>query len=193
MDDLFPRIGICLFLLSAVSSLSGCGAPGVTKLEKYDPATAASKAIEIYDKNDDGKLSADELKASLALAAAGRRVDLNGDKQLTREEIRTRMEALDSQSDYIGLDVLITLKGKQLVGAVLTLSPEPFLGNGFPTFTGTINDGGGCPLQSDGKELPGIPTGFYQAKIVSTEKGITVSRGVEIADDTTGNRLEVSL
>jgi hypothetical protein len=183
---------VTALVLSLLSG--GCGGLSApAKLEKYDPATAAAKAIEIYDKDDDGKISANEVKDSPALATGGRRFDSNGDSVLTKDEIQARMTALEAQADYVGLDVRILSAGKPLVGAALKLIPEPFLGNGLPTFSGTTVDGGGCPLVSSGKQLPGIPNGLYRAQIVHAAQGINTVRGVEIADDTTGNRLEIAL
>jgi EF hand len=191
--SLSGRARMLLALLWTFPLLGGCGKLAVTKLQKYDPATAATKAIETYDKNGDGKLSADELKATPGLVASGRRLDSNGDKIVTREELQARFQSLDAQADYIGLDVRVVYKGKPLANAEVTFSPEQFLGDGFPRFSGTTNEGGGCPLTPDGKQLPGIPTGYYQVKIVSAKQGIDAIRGVEIADDTTGNRLEIAL
>ena len=162
-------------------------------MQRNDAATAASKAIETYDKNGDGKLSADEFNASPALAASGRRIDSNDDKIMSIEEIQKRLEALDAQADYIGLDVRVTSKGKPLADAEVTFLAEKFLGDGLPAFSGTTNEGGGCPLKSDGKQLPGIPIGFYQVKVVNAKQRINTVRGVEVADDTTGNRLEIAL
>jgi hypothetical protein len=173
--------------------LSGCGGAISGGVQKYDPASAAAKAIEIYDSNRDGKLSADELKNSPALAARVRRIDTSGDGILNKEEIQARMEALDAGADLIAMDIRLISNGRPLVGAEVTLTPEPFLGEGYQTFSGTSVEGGVCPLVGNGKRLPGIPAGFYQAKIVHTGQGINVVRGMEIADDTTGNRLEIAL
>jgi hypothetical protein len=42
-------------------------------------------------------------------------------------------------------------------------------------------------------ELPGIPSGFYEAKIVHAGSNIDAVLGCEIADDSSGNRLSLSL
>jgi hypothetical protein len=193
MYQCFRPLNAALFLLCALEVLSGCGKRVATKLQRNDAATAASKAIEAYDKNGDGKLSAEEFSASPALAASLRRIDSNDDKIMSKEEIQARLESLDAQADYIGLDVRVTSKGKPLADAEVTFQAEPFLGDVLPTFSGTTNDGGGCPLKSEGKQLPGIPIGLYQVKIVNAKQRINTVRGVEIADDTTGNRLEIAL
>ena len=172
---------------------TGCGSTPSSRLQRHDPSTVAAKAMEAYDANGDGKLAKDELKAVPSLAASGRRVDLNHDGEITTEEIQTRMEQIDPMSDFVGLDVRILSKGQPLEGAHVTFVPEPFMGDGYQTFSGTTVAGGGCPLVGDGRQLPGIPVGFYTAKIVHSAQGIDAARGIEIADDATGNRLEIAL
>jgi EF hand len=171
----------------------GCELAGAGRPQAHDPATAASKAIEAYDRNGDGKLSADELKRSPALAASVRRIDRNEDGIITAEEIRARLEEIGSHSDYIALDVVVTYKNRPLAGAKVTLTPESFLGEGYPKFTGTTVDGGGCSLINEGRPLPGVPPGFYQASIVDASRGINVVQGFEISDEVTGNRLRMTL
>lgn len=162
-------------------------------MQRYDPATAAAKAIDTYDRNRDGKLAADELKNSPALAASGRRVDRNGDGTLIKEEIQARMEAIEAGADYFPIDLRITAERKPLVGAEVTLAPEPFLGEGYPSYSGTTVEGGVAPLESDGTDLPGIPAGFYQVTIVHSGQGIDAVRGVEVADETAGRGIEIAL
>lgn len=182
-----------LILPTFVALCIGCGTAGIGPVQSYDAATAASKAIETYDHNGDGKLSADEIESSAALAASKQRIDRNGDGILTAEEIQMRLEEIDAQSDYIGLDVTVSYKGRPLVGAELTLTPEPFMGAGNPIFTGITVEGGGGPLVNQGRRLPGIPPGFYEATIVHTGYGINEVKGYEISDDATGNRLRIVL
>jgi EF hand len=186
-------IGLSLSLASLVTTLSGCGGAISAKSENYDVATATAKVLETYDRNGDGQLSAVELKACPALANGMRHIDRNGDGKLTEEEIRARMQSLDDQSDFIGLDLQVTAKGRPLVGAQLTLTPEPFMGDGLQSYSGTTVEGGGCPLKGEKKLLPGIPIGFYRVQVVQADQGINEVRGCEIADDTTGNRLQIAL
>ena len=182
-----------LVLLPVLLS-AGCRESARSEVQrKYDAPTAAAIAIETYDTNDDGELSAEEVKSSPALAVSGSRVDRNGDGTLTADEIRTRMEAIDAQSDLIGLDVRVSFRNRPLVGAAVTLTPEPFMGEGLQAYTGITIEGGGCPLNGEKQSLPGVPVGFYQATIVHEGNGITLVRGCEIADDVTGNRLRFEL
>jgi EF hand len=185
---MFAKFSLCI-VVSLIVSSAGCGGPKT--MSKNEPATAAVKAVEAYDKNGDGKLSGDEVKKAPALAASGKRVDRNRDGTITKDEIETRMKELDNFADFVALEATVLSKGKPLTGAEVTLTPEAFMGDSFPTYRGTVQNEGRLPLVNDGKTLPGIPTGFYTAHIMSAGKEIVV--GVEIADDTTGSRLEIAL
>lgn len=184
---------VSLPLVPWVAAMSGCGTSIGAQSQNYDAATATAKAMETYDRNADGQLSSEELQNCPALASQSRRIDRNHDGMLAAEEIRSHIEALDGQSDYIGLDVLVTAKGRPLVGAQLTLTPEPFMGEDLQAYSGTTVEGGGCPLKGEKAQLPGIPIGFYQVRVVDADQGIDEVRGCEIADDTTGNRLQIAL
>jgi hypothetical protein len=174
--------------------LAGCGTSALSEVQrKYEPALAAAKAIETYDRNGDATLSAHELKQSPALAAAARRIDRDGNGVVTAEEIQARLEEIESQADFIGMDIHVTYKDRPLVGAELTLTPEPFLGDARQSYSGTTITGGACLLRGERAQVPGIPPALYQARIVHPEHGLDVVRGVEIAEDTTGNRLRFAL
>jgi hypothetical protein len=181
------------FLQLLLILLCGCNSLPDGNLRKYDPPAAAAKAMEIYDANRDGRLAADELKKSPSLAESFVRLDTNRDNALTTDEIQTRFEAADQWPDYVGLDVWITSKGRPLVGAELTLTPEQFMGENYPVLSGTSAAGGSGVGPTDDRGLPGVPAGFYTVRIVHTGQKIDVSRGFEIASDTTGSRLEISL
>jgi EF hand len=178
-------------LILFVLPLAGCGSGSKPdKLAWNDPEMTAAKAMEVYDKNGDGQLAADELKASPGLAASAKRLDKNRDGKLSTDEVRARVDELYKWVKYNGLDLTVTSKGRPAAGAEVTLTPEPFFGEDFPTYTGKVTESGSCPLVGDGRYLP-VPIGFYTLKIVNAGKETV--RGVEIATDTTGSRLEIAL
>jgi hypothetical protein len=181
-------------LLLLLSLATGCGGSARSEVQrKYEPALAAAKAIETYDSNHDGKLSAGELKSCPALRGSIPRIDRNADGNLTADELQARLTEIDSQADFIGLDVHVTYKGRPLVGAELTLTPEKFMSEGAQSYSGTTITGGLCPLRGERVQVPGVPPAFYQVRIVHAEHGLDVVRGCEIAEDTTGNRLRFAL
>jgi hypothetical protein len=47
--------------------------------------------------------------------------------------------------------------------------------------------------RDDGRDLPGVPAGFYAIRVVHPGQQLDAIRGVEISDDMTSSRLEISL
>ena len=121
------------------------------------------------------------------------RIDLDGNGAVSLAELSSRMETLAAGPRFIALDVRIVERGKPLVGAELTLVPETFMGESNPKFSGTSSVGGFCSIKSVGPRLPGVPVGWYLANVVLPNTHKTVTKGAEIASDSTGNRIEISL
>jgi hypothetical protein len=185
------RPNIASLLLVAVA---GCGGSVASQLPSNEPMQAAAKAMELYDRNGDGKLAADELAECPALIAGLPRIDQNADRSITAEEIQSRFEAIDGQSDIKALDLSVTYQRRPLGGATVTFTPEPFMGEGLQSYSGVTTDQGRCELIGTEVDLYGLPVGYYKVDIVQAGHGINATRGVEVADDTpTGNRLEIAL
>ncbi len=56
------------------------------------------------------------------------------------------------------------------------------MGQGKQNYVGTSANGL-VNLQGSEVQMPGLPTGYYTARVVHTASGVDVSRGFEIADD----------
>jgi hypothetical protein len=183
---LIVMLGICLI---------GCGGDAKNQLSREAaPADAAAGAIQTYDKDSDGQISSEELRVAPALAAGAIRIDSNQDGTLSKEELQARFEAYANQSDLIALAVSVAAKRRPLPDATVTLTPEPYMGDGLQSYTGVTTEGGACQLQGTEIPLQGLlPVGFYQAHIVQQELGIDTVVGCEIADDASGSRLQLSL
>jgi hypothetical protein len=179
-------------LLSLVAV--GCGRTVESQLPSYDPAFAASKAMELYDSNNDGKLAADELSKCPALLVGLPRIDRNNDRAISAEEVQARFEALKLQSDVKTIDLLVTSKRRPLGGATVTFTPEPFMGDGQQSFSGTTTEQGRCELIGSKVDLYGLPVGYFKVHVVHDGQGIDVTKGCEVADDSPeGNRIEIAL
>jgi hypothetical protein len=172
----------------------GCGRAITSQLPSYDPAFAASKAMELYDRNNDRKLAPDELGECPALLVGLARIDRNNDHTITAEEVQARFVALEQQSDIKTIDLLVTSKGRPLGGATVTFTPEPFMGDGLQSYSGTTTERGWCELIGSQVDLYGLPVGYFKVHVVHEGQGIDAIKGCEVADDSPeGNRIEIAL
>lgn len=195
MHRFYLRIWRSTVLIGAFVSISlaGCGKSEVSQLRTGDPAEAAASVFKQCDGNQDGKLAADELAASPALVEGLTRIDANRDGAVDLAEMTARFTAHDAMSDVVGIQLNVTAKGKPLDGAVVTLTLEPFMGEGKQSYAGTTANGS---VQLEGAEMhmKGLPTGYFTAHIVHQASGVDVKRGIEIADDTPSpNRLVIDV
>jgi hypothetical protein len=148
----------CLVLLAA-----GCsgGSPGDTRIS---PREAANQALAEYDANQDGALDAKELEACPGLRSALKRIDKNNDGRLTADEIAERLTFLQRAGAQADVGVEVTLDGKPLSGAAVTLVPEKFLGPSFKPLSAVTDAIGAGTLQAEGSG-EAIPLGFYRVEV----------------------------
>ncbi len=152
--------------LATTFLLLGCSrGPEPVVPPKYDPGGTASRAMQQYDADGDGVMSAQEAEKAPSLLAAWKRLDANGDGKATRDEIAARVENwIESQIGIMSADCTVTLDGKPLAGAEVLYVPEDFLGGGVLTARGKTDEHGRATLQISG-ELRGAQCGFYLVKI----------------------------
>jgi hypothetical protein len=185
-----------LWLLVAGLGLAGCG-PGRIPVPPLDPAGAAQQALAAYDTNRDGVLDGKELAACPGLKAALPYADLDRDGHLSGEEIAARVRKYqEDKAGLIFLRAVVTLDGKPLPDATVTLVPEPFLGRGVPGAQGTTDASGQCVLQTEGYDVPGVSCGIFQVRVsakdssgnerLSARYHTQTTLGVEVA---MGNRV----
>lgn len=176
-----------------VIGLIGCsGKSAVSQLRDGTPAEAAAKVMELYDGDRDGKLVAAELAASPGLTEGLSRIDANRDATIDLAEMTTRFTALDDLSDVVAMQVMVTSNGTPLDGAVVTLTPDPCMGEGKQAYEGTTVNGLTTPA---GLATPmPTPTGYYTLHIVHAATGVDLTRGHEVAEDgPSPNRLAVDV
>ena len=88
--------------------------------------------------------------------------------------------------------VHLSKRGRPVVGAVVTLTPEPFMGEGFPVFQGTSDEEGMVIVEAQDSDIPDVPTGLYQVTIADPASNTEKQTGCEVSDDV-GSRLNFSL
>jgi len=143
--------------------MSGCGGPPPrVEAPSLSPASAGSQAMTKYDKNNDGKLSQSEMSPALKTAVVD--ADTDKDGTLSAAEITARVQSyVDSKLASMMKLVEVTLDGKPLSGATVTLIPEEFLGSSLQPASGTTDDAG---LVSPGiPNLGGVQPGIYRIEV----------------------------
>ncbi len=190
---------------AAAATLAGCGrGPARVKQPSIDPAAAGARALEAYDTDRDGRIAGAELDATPALKSALTRLDANHDGGVSADEIAARVKAWKGMvTGLAAIRCHVTLDGKPVANATVTLTPEPFLGESVRPASGATNQyGDAAPtVAEDDKPAPNLPGGVHLglytvsiSKLANGKESIprayhTPSRlGVEVSYDEPGIR-----
>jgi hypothetical protein len=149
-------------------AIAGCNTGGGSRVSapSLSADDAAAKAIAAYDTDRDGAIGGDELKQCPALAGAVERIDKNGDKKLSAEEIAARMRLfLETNSGITNVPCHFTIDGRPLKGAEVIFEPEAFMGSSFKPARGTTDENGAVSLMTEGMNLEGVPYGFFRVRV----------------------------
>jgi hypothetical protein len=179
--------------------------PQRAEVPGHNPAAAAQKAIATYDKNADGAISGDELKAVPALIdnpeLPMKLIDKNSDGKVTADEIQAREQAwLDSKVGIMSFHCTVTVDGKPLEGAKVVFEPEAFHDGAVNEASGTTGADGTAVIAVDKTKLPdhlkdisGMQTGFYKVRISHPTAGLPAkyntetTLGQEVSSDAVGS------
>jgi len=156
--------GLFLGCASALVVVGCSRGPARVGQPSIDPAGAGAGALEAYDTNGDGKIAGGELDASPALKSALERLDADHDGGVSAGEIAERVKAWKAmRTGLASIRCQVTLDGKPLPGAMVTLEPEPFLGNQVKRATGQSNQfGDAAPTVAEAdKPDPSLPGGVH--------------------------------
>ena len=168
-------------LLPLCLGLVGCGG-GVAPI-RLDGEQASATALSQWDGNGDGRLTEAELEAAPGLRSALARLDTDGDRALSPDEIRARLAAYAEQSEFVGTTVQVQSSGRPVAGVQVKMELESFLGSGLPVFEGVSDEGGMVSLASQPEGLPGLPLGFYRVTLTPGDGKPAHVVGCEVADD----------
>jgi hypothetical protein len=168
-DSISPQFVWFILLL-----IAGCSrAPSRIVPPTVDP-TASDKAIEQCDQNGDGVLDDKELSKAPSLKSAMARIDKNGDRNIDAAEIAARFAAWEeSKVGLMPVTIRLSIQGKPVTEADVTLLPEPFLGDAFKPARGKSNQHGVAVMQIS--ELPderGVSSGFYRIEVSKKSNGV---------------------
>ena len=154
--------------------LAGCSSrPPRVVQAKIDPAAAAKAAMDAYDADGNGSLSAQELVKCPALARSIARFDANKDGSLTADEIAARIRTWQEQRVGLMRFCCRVFRNRApLAGAAVRFVPEPFLGGELKPASGTTDATGmvflsvaAADLPADQKGLTGVQPGLYKVEI----------------------------
>jgi hypothetical protein len=190
--------GACAFLclLVGLALVAGCSqrASRVQPVE-INASSASSEAMELYDKNADGALAGDELNAVPGIKKHLDKYDRDSDQRVTRDEISTRLSDWSSQKiALMGRSYIVTLDGRALEGASITLVPEPYLGENVKQATGDTGPGGltrmshaeeDLPKSANGRPLYGVKGGTFKIQITHPSRKIPAkyNTATELGDE----------
>ncbi|MGA2254032.1 MAG: EF-hand domain-containing protein [Thermoguttaceae bacterium] len=177
------RVYVLAVLLMS-SGLVGCGNSTPPRvLPDLPDASAASKAMELYDTNHDGFLDAQELEKVPGLKAAVKQVDTNNDGKISEEEIAARIKTwADSNVGRMQVVCRVTHNGEPLANAKVAFVPEKFLGGTLQSGSGTTSATGYANISSPYPADPsvkGLSPGFYRVEITKDGEKIPANYNTE--------------
>ena len=177
-----------------IGCATGCGGGSpVSQFRSGTPEEAAGRVLKLYDADNDGKASTDELKASPGLLDGLSRIDSNRDGAIDLAEMTARFAQHDEMSNVVGFQLNVAAQGAPLDGALVTFTPDPAMGEGKQSYSGT-SAAGGVFLAGSELSMTGLPTGYYTVQISQPSGGVDFKRGIEVADDTPSpNRLTIDV
>jgi hypothetical protein len=127
--------------------------------------------MTVWDTDHDGALSAAELEKTPALRAGLKKLDANRDGRVTSEEIAERVsEWISAAFGRIPVTCHVTLDGKPLDGAIVTLTPDECFGKAITPATGKTGASGVGKLKSEGV-THAVYLGWYRVNISKEEGG----------------------
>jgi hypothetical protein len=174
----FKNIENWLQLLSAalvVCCSAGCSdRPSGTATSGVNAEAATRSALELFDKDADGTLNEEELKASPPLVDALPAYDTNQDGSLAQAELIAGIESWTDRG--IGATVLpfsVKMDGRPLKGAQVRITPAPFLGTSIQPAAGISDLSGSGSLEVAPENrpanfptnLPVVQSGLYLVEI----------------------------
>jgi hypothetical protein len=176
----------------AFAALVGCSTgPNRVEVPEYDPDKIGARAIELYDDDGDGHLSASEREDVKSLDSAMVRLDANDDDKISAEEIAARIRFYQKyRAGIVAADCTVLRAGRPVMDAKVTYEPESFMGESILPAYGTTNDRGQTVLSMAEEHLPspvhtGVKPGFYRIRVKLAD-GTDVTKlnaGAECAGD----------
>ena len=177
-------LGCCCIAIPACQK----SAPSLqVDVPRFQPETAAGKAIELYDTDRDGFLAGQELAACPGIKRHLDLFDLDADQQVSAEEIAARVQRwVDDRGGLMPLRSIVNYNGRPLFGAKLEFEPEPFLGDVLKPAAGQIDQSGTAQISLRRDDKPEnfkdrnvLQPGLYKVRITHSEIKLPAKYNVE--------------
>ncbi len=182
---------LIVFLLGSWGCSDRIDAPALS------PSEAGPAAVKAFDRNNDGKIDETELEQCPALKSALEAIDKDKDGAISGDEIKVRLEHFEKANiGLISIPCQVTLDGKPLADATVTLEPELFVKDAIQPASGVSDGQGQVTLQTADTDLPGVNCGFYKIRVskkdasgqesIPAKYNTATTLGREIAPDIRG-------
>ncbi len=188
--------------------LSACNSrPPTIRPINIDAGDTAKLAIEKYDADSDGELSADELQNCAAIQKSLTKIDTDGNGNVSQSEMEQRLLQWQTQKMGIrSLKVAVTMNGQPLTDADVEFQPEAFMGDIAKPAFGFTDEYGVANMSHNAEDMPkgaegvrGVTNGFFRIKITHPDKAIPAKYneetvlGKEVAMDTINSVMTIDL
>lgn len=154
-------------IVMAALLMGGCtGSEPAIIAPETDPVAAGAQAIQQYDANGDGAIAGAELDRCPGIKAGLSVIDKDSDRRITAAEIEARLRAYQTSGSAITfVGGPITLDGRPLVEATVTLVPETFMGPAVKP-AACVSDGNGyCTFRIEGEDILGAHCAIYRIEV----------------------------
>lgn len=166
----FPSL-LTLALLPCL--LTGCSnRPARVPAPQINPEAIVDAVFARADADRDGSLLVSEQATVPAIAAAASHLDTDGDGRVAREELLAWFRAVrDSRVAINPLDVVVTQRGRPLVGVAVRLVPEPCMEGDVKAAEGVTDAEGVAAMTIPDATYPGVNCGLYRVEITGAGTG----------------------
>ena len=185
------RCAVCAVAVLIVIPIGCTSRPARVQVPDFDPDEIGARAIERYDKDGDGSLSAMEREKVKSLDSAMGRMDKDDDGRLTAEEIAARIQFYyEFKAGLLPVYCTLVRGGRPVAGAKVTYEPEEFMGEGALPAYGTTDSRGSAMISMAEEHLPspaltGVRPGFYRIRVTMADgsEATKLNAGIEVAGD----------
>lgn len=173
-----PRITRGTMLCLALLALSPTGCHRGPRSMRVDPPdfdadASTEQAMQLYDDDGNGLLSAEEQKSCPGIASNIKLYDLDQDGMVSVKELQARIEKwVDERTGLMSFNLGVKWNGRPMPNAQLDLQPVDFLETMLPSGNGVTDPRGLASISLAVEDLPDthksrrmMPPGLYKVRI----------------------------